>query len=176
MLIIEDGSGVPSADSYVSLANANAYHGERGNSAWTGSRASDAAKEAALRRATAYVDALYHDRWPGYRAHRRRQGLAWPRALAYDADGDYILPTEIPVELVQAVCEAATREVANPGSLNPDVTVAKAVKSRTIGPISTEYASTGSPVRDARPILSIVEALLCRVVMPVRYSGTASRG
>lgn len=43
-------------DSFVSVAEADAYHAAMGNAGWTGD---DAAKESALRRATQYIDARY---------------------------------------------------------------------------------------------------------------------
>lgn len=43
-------------DSYISLANADAYHVSMGNAGWVGA---DAAKEVALRKATQYIRITY---------------------------------------------------------------------------------------------------------------------
>ena len=37
-LIVEDGSGVAGADSYLSVADADGHHADRGNAGWTGER------------------------------------------------------------------------------------------------------------------------------------------
>jgi len=107
------------ANSYASLAEAAAYHAARGNTTWTGA---DALKEAALIRATQWLDGRYGDQWPGVRRYLRAQALDWPRADAYDRDGTYVDLETIPPEVVQATCEAALRELVAPGSLSPDVT------------------------------------------------------
>lgn len=111
--------GALDANSYASLAQAAAYHAARGNGTWTGS---DAVKEAALIRATQWIDGRYGDQWPGVRRYLRAQALDWPRADAYDRDGTYVDLETIPPEVVQATCEAALRELVTPGSLSPDVT------------------------------------------------------
>ena len=111
--------GAADADSYVSLGDAAAFHTARGNATWTGT---DALKEAALRRATAWLDGRYRNRWPGIRLYARAQALDWPRTGAQDREGNYITATTIPAEVVNATCEAALRELVTPGSLSPDVT------------------------------------------------------
>jgi hypothetical protein len=107
------------ADSYASLVQAAAYHTARGNSTWTGT---DALKEAALTRATQWLDGRYNSRWPGTRWKLRLQALDWPRVDALDRDGTLIDADEIPVEVINATCEAALRELTTPGILSPDIT------------------------------------------------------
>jgi hypothetical protein len=107
-LIAEDGSGVPGAASYASIAAADAYWSERAHNALATTWAAAGApqKEGALREATAYLDATYG---PHYRGERRGylQGLLWPRTNALDEAG-YPLP-DLPREVVDAVCELAAR-------------------------------------------------------------------
>lgn len=103
-LIVEDGSGVVNADSYVSSANADAYHSAFGNAAWAS--ATDPQKDAALRSATQYLDSRY--RFKGVRK-TYAQALMWPRSSVW-LDGVYLL---WPVNrVVQATCELGLRALA----------------------------------------------------------------
>lgn len=127
-LVVEDGTGLANAESYVSVADADAYHVDFGNTAWASS--TEPAKEAALRRATQYLDSRYR-----YRGEplTDTQALAWPRTIN-DAISDW------PVKrLADACCELAVRALA--GGLYTDQT-ATAVTSKTVGPISVSYAET----------------------------------
>lgn len=156
-------AGAADADSYVSVADADTYHTARGTAAWTGE---DAAKEAALRRATAWLDGTYRSRLPGERRYDRTQALEWPRLSVYDSDGNPVDSDTIPREIVHATCEAAARELASAGSLSPDVTTADAVKRERVGPMEVEYA--GIPTATAkRPILTVVEDILSGLLMSV---------
>ncbi|WP_395383333.1 DnaT-like ssDNA-binding protein [Mesorhizobium sp. UC22_110] len=122
MLIVEDGSGLANAESYVSASDAASYAADRGLT-FPASPADKA--EAALRRATAYIDNTYRTRFPGQRKKFRLQALEWPRVGVVDMNGFPVTGDEVPVEVVRATCEAAVRELASPGSLNPDVTPAR---------------------------------------------------
>ena len=62
-LVVEDGSGLSGANSYATAAQADTYASDRGLSAWTGDTAT---KEAALIRATDYLEATYREAWLGY--------------------------------------------------------------------------------------------------------------
>ena len=112
-LVVEDGTGVPGADSYAALAGADAYFAARAHLALaaTWDAATDANKEGALREASAYLDATYG---PHYRGTRRGyvQGLEWPRSGARD-DADYPLPA-LPEVLVRATCELAAGAAVRP--------------------------------------------------------------
>ena len=54
-LIVEDGTGLEDADSYISLAEANAYATNYGLTNWN-AEADDTVKEVALRLATQFID------------------------------------------------------------------------------------------------------------------------
>lgn len=137
-------------NSYVSVADADAYHADRETTAWT-SISGDAGKEAALIRATQYIDGRYAGRWPGSPADGRDQTLAWPRADAYDNDGELIDYAAIPREIVAATCEAAALEVATPGTLAPLLERGGKLKSLAVavsGAVSrTQTWADGAPVR-----------------------------
>ena len=149
----------PNPEFYGTAIAAAAYHTSRGNTGWADSP-TDAA-EAALIRASVWLDGTYGHRWPGARVDGD-QYLAWPRTGATDKDGFAIIDTTTPRSVEHATYEAALREMATPGSLSPDVTPSSGVKSETVGPISITYRDgTGS---DFRPIASVVDDLLVGLI------------
>jgi len=140
-LTVEDGSVIPGAESYVSVADTEAYHLARGNSTW--GLLSDGQAEEALRRATDYMIQMYRSRWKGYRKSGV-QALDWPRSWVYlepfthGIVGTYpylVADTIVPVEVKNACAELALKAAA--GELAPDLE--RGVQSETIGPISTTY-------------------------------------
>ena len=153
--------GSASADSYASLAQALAYHAARGNAAWV--EADDTAREPALRRGTAWLEATYRARWPGYRGNGRAQALDWPRYGVTDLDGWVVDPVSVPVEVINATCEAALRELSAPGSLSPDYVASEQVASTTAGPVSVTFRATGG-VGAVLPILTVVDGILSRII------------
>lgn len=74
-MITEDGTGLPDADSYATVAEADDFHEARGNASWAS--ATDGDKSAALIRATDYIEASY--RPIKHRPLNRDQALQWPR-------------------------------------------------------------------------------------------------
>lgn len=88
-------------DAYVSVADANSYFLARGNTVWAGK--SDAAKEAGIVKATAYMDAAYV--WKGLIA-ADTQTLGWPRLNVWDAQGRNVAGI-IPQGVKDACCELA---------------------------------------------------------------------
>lgn len=156
---------------YGTVAAADAYHAARGNTAWTGD---DMAKQAALARASAYIDGLGTQlpstgcalSFPGRKAGGRGQALQWPRVGAEDRDGYPIDAESVPGEIEQAVYEGALRELAKPGSLNPDYIASKAVKRAKVGPLETEFfgpeATEGQP---NKPVVGIINDILAPIMV-----------
>jgi len=142
-LIVEDGTGRADAESYVSLADANARHTAFGNSAWTGT---DAAKEAALRRATAHMEQAYRQRWKGTRLFRA-QSLSWPRYGAI-VDNFPIDSTVVPEAVANACADLALKALAD--DLNPDLT--RTVIREKVGPLETEYSANAPEATRYRAI------------------------
>ena len=66
-IIVEDGTGLANAESYVSVVDANTYHSKLGNDAWTDLDTS--VKEQLLRKATDYMVAQYRLQYAGYRRY-----------------------------------------------------------------------------------------------------------
>ena len=146
-IIVEDGTGLATAQSYASVAECDAYHLARGSSAWAA--ATDAAKEAALVRASAALDGLYSSRWPGLRL-TSAQALDWPRSGAWDSDG-YAL-TLVPTPIKNATCEAALVELGEAGALSSALAHGGAVKREKVGTIEVEYANGAAVVTVHRTI------------------------
>ncbi|KWT12062.1 hypothetical protein CFBP3846_03638 [Pseudomonas syringae pv. avii] len=154
-------------DFYGNVADADAYHAARANTAWTGE---DMAKQAALIRASAYIDGKFQaqnscGRWEslfsGAKTGGRAQALQWPRTGATDTEGHEIPAEEIPIEVVQATYEAALREILLPGSLSPDYVASTAIKRQKVDVLEIEYqsASTASGV-PTRPVITVVDELI----------------
>lgn len=103
VLIVEDGSGVPGANSYVSIEYARSYFIGRRlySSAWT--VASRETQEIALRMASVVLDAEFS--WSGTLPVNSAQGLAWPFQDAVDRYGNAVVG--VPKALKDAVCETA---------------------------------------------------------------------
>jgi len=139
-LIVETGAADPGAESYASTADADAFLFARGITLWGILATVD--KEAALRRATDYMQQVYRDRWYGNRS-TRTQGLDWPRWLVpmkdvpggYGSVPAYYPITCIPNEVKNACILLAFKAAA--GDLAPDVQ--PQVASESVGSISVSY-------------------------------------
>lgn len=101
-LIVEDGTMPAGANSFASLADADAYHAARLTEAWADSLAGDK-KEAALIRATDWLNRKV--RWEGCKT-TRKQRMAWPRTGVATRGGP-VPSDEVPAEVVEACCELA---------------------------------------------------------------------
>lgn len=113
---VEDGSGVAGADSYVTATEFDTFIAAYFGAAMNGAEAD---KEAALRRACAYMNGL---NWTGSKTHGRNQALAWPRAWMADEEGWAVQADEIPVEVKDAQNLLARAELTDPGVLSPSFT------------------------------------------------------
>ena len=102
-LVVEDGSGLSTANSYATEAQGDSYHdGHLYATSWTG--ATSANKEAALVMATRLLDENID--WTG-RKFDEDQALDWPRSGTSDRDGYAIDHDEIPASLANATAELA---------------------------------------------------------------------
>lgn len=147
-IIVETGTGRSDAESYASVADADAYHAAMGNASWP--VATETSREAALRKATAYVEAAYT--WRGVRA-TVDQALSWPRGDVM-VDGIGVPVDEVPAKLRNAVCELALKSLT--AELMPDVSP-DVVTAEAVGPISTSY---GQPRNGGLTRFSFVDAML----------------
>lgn len=132
--VVEDGTAKADANSYVTIADADSYFADRDNTAWTGA---DAVKQAALVKATDYIEGRFGQRFIGSKK-TTTQALAWPRTGAAD-----FADTAIPVGLRRACCEYAVRALS--AELAPDLKVDASgltvvATKKKVGPIETDYA------------------------------------
>ena len=153
---------------YGTVAAADAYHAARANTAWAGD---EVAKQAALIRASAYIDGKYQfqnacGRWEslfsGSKTGGRAQALQWPRTGATDNEGNAIPVDEVPIEIEQATYEAALREIVLPGSLSPDYVASGAIKRQKVDVLEIEYqsAAPGAAGVPTRPVITVVDEMV----------------
>lgn len=136
-LIVEDGSIVENANTYVSLADCANYNIMMGNSAWTTYAQVD--RETAILRAMRWLE-NFEARWQGYRTDRT-QVLAWPRTGMVDLDGYDLDENYIPMAIKDALCEAAWQELQAKDVFNPGVGEGGEVLEKSVkaGPVEASY-------------------------------------
>lgn len=135
-LLTETGAGLAGAESFASVTAADTRLAALGLTTWATLQTSE--KEAALRRATTYMEAAYRTRWHGARV-TINQALSWPR-YGVCVDGFYVASASVPVEVANACIDLAFKAAA--GDLNEDV--GRQVIREKVGPLETEYAPHGS--------------------------------
>lgn len=153
-LVVEDGSVVTSANTYVSVATLDTYHEDRNNTDWAA--ASDEAKQSAVLDAARYLDFGY--RWLGTR-RSSTQPMAWPRYMQYlDADLRLVPSDEVPLRVQDAQCELALEALAGPlmASLDRGNREAKI----QVGPLAVEYFPDAAGQKE----FPVVDALLADLV------------
>lgn len=154
--VVEDGTGKEDANSYGSVAGADAYFAERGVTAWTGS---DTVKQQNLIKATDYIDTRFSQKFKGYVLYPDTpQALAFPRT-AFDG---------MPTALLKATYEYALRSLTNPLAPDPVVSsVGGAVKreKKKVGPLEreTEYVEGTTSVMMFKPY-PMADALIAKLL------------
>ena len=110
-IIVEDGTGLANAESYVSVADANTYHSKIGNDAWADLDTS--VKEQLLRKATDYMVAQYRLQYAGYRRYST-QSLDWPRLYVplIDSLSANVFPQYVDFDIVPTTVKNACAELA----------------------------------------------------------------
>jgi hypothetical protein len=162
MLITETGAGLADAESYASVAAADARCVSLGSTAWAGLAEAD--KEIALRKAMVFM-ATYRTRWSGRRVYQH-QALDWPRHNVV-VDGFMVPSTSVPTDVVNACIDLAVR-AGGGEDLLPDLdTGSNAIKKDKTGPLETEYFQNTT---DARERFVAVDAILAP------YFGAAGGG
>jgi len=140
-LIVEDGSIVTGAESYIGVTDADTYHSNRGNATWAA--LTTEVKEQLLRKSTDYMVARYRTLWRGYRK-TATQSLDFPRSFCYlepfvyGAVGAYpflLADNIVPNEVKNACAELALK--ANDSALMADI--GQAVIREKVDVIEVEY-------------------------------------
>jgi hypothetical protein len=136
-LIVEDGRGLSTAESYASVAYATARHAALGNDTWA--TITTTQMEQALRRATIYIDAKWGAAFRGVR-RGDVQALLFPRTDALD-DAGYPLP-DLPPELPAATADMALKAAA--GDLAPEIKAGgRIIEQVKAGSVEVRYGNTG---------------------------------
>lgn len=108
-IIVEDGTGLSTAETYITVAEFKAYCDARGHSY---SGYTDLQIEQAMRRAATYINSLnYYGS-----VVSDDQGMAWPRRYLTNIESNVV-----PRQIKWAQAEATLRELASPGAMFPDL-------------------------------------------------------
>lgn len=139
-IVVEDGTGLANADSYVSVAEADLLMSATSyNADWAALTTGE--KEDLLKAATRYLDASY--RWYG-KAKTNTQALGWPRTKNYNLQGQLIPAGTVPSDLKKATV-LATGAVAMAGLDTVEaVGTAGPVKSWSGDGLSITYGGSSS--------------------------------
>ncbi len=165
-IIVEDGTGLSTANAFITLIFFKAYCDERGNDY---SDYTDDELNEAIIRGNFFLSNSFN--WAGYRVQGRDQALAFPRSGLVDHE-DYAVPSdEVPTELQQATAECALREAATVGALTPDYTPSERLEAVKVGPLNVKYDMSRLDAESARPIMLIVRDL----IGPFLTQGSGSR-
>lgn len=141
-LVVEDGSGLSTADSYISRDDADTYIGDYSNdSDWSGASNDD--KDRALRRATEWLDGRYADQWLGYRKSTD-QALSWPRTGVYDRDGNYVDADSVPAEVERSTALIAVEYIKGTDLDNSNLDGSISMKRSKVGDLEQELEYQGS--------------------------------
>lgn len=170
VVVAEDGSGLPDANSFINAAYADSYHANRLNTYWATLTADQ--KASCLIKASDYIDKRFLRFFRGTRM-TRDQALSWPRISAFD-DDRFIL-TGVPERLKKAAAEYALRgaiyNVLAPDPIRPvpkqDMTLADPngdQSSLIVGPVRMKQEQVG-PIKETTTYDS-----------PAQYRKSASSG
>lgn len=144
-LVVEDGSVVDNANTYVDVDDVDTYCALMNYTTWT--EADDtptetAKKESAIYRSMQFFESLsYLGSKTAY-----DNPLSFPREYIYMETGDEFPDDEIPLVLKNAVCEGAYLEYVTPGATFVTGGDVKRVKRKKIDVLETEYFSSRASV------------------------------
>jgi hypothetical protein len=155
-MIVEDGSIVDGADSYVSLSYANNYFASRGNTDWQALTDSD--KEYALVNSTDYIETIYWGMFVG-------EPVLDTQILSFPRIADEFASDSVPDRLMRAVCELAMKN-AN-GIVLIEDSEQRVIKEK-VDVIETTYSSYGDDTKRFN--------IVARLISPLLTSGSASSG
>lgn len=148
-LIVEDGTRPIGANTYASIADADAYWSDRANEAWDA--ATDDEKSSALIQATDYLNGLS---WTGRKVAIRT--MAWPR-VDVKVDGYELGSDEIPEEVVQACCYMAGEII---GGATPLAATDRPLTKLTAGAVSMEWDAASSQAPQYPALKSILRGYI----------------
>lgn len=146
-IIVEDGTRVTGANSYVTVAELTTYADERGVTI------SAAEEEDLLIQAMDYLESLDYI---GYR-YTEDQALSWPRSDAKKYKIYWYDTNEIPQDLKDAQCEIA---LAIDAGNSPSANLERATKREKVGDLEVEYMDSANSSVIVRKINNKLKDLL----------------
>ena len=163
--VVEDGSGLSAATSYLSIADMKQYWDNMGYS--HASLESTAIKQY-LNLSAKALDGQYGGRWPGIRG-TVSQGLLWPRIGALYYDGSSIGSSTLPGEIEDAIAELAyiISQGTEVTAVNTDTADVKRESVNVAGAISESKEYWGL-LRLSPVMPTVINALV-----PILGSGTS---
>jgi hypothetical protein len=156
-LIVEDGSIVANADSYVTAAEADTYWltNRNNNAIWLA--ASVGQKDQALREATQFLDNAYD--WLGGRRNYS-QSLRWPRVLWWTKDNKVLNVNTIPDAIKVAQMELAIEAVGGrliTGAPKASLERGGMISSESLSGMAIQYSSS-APGGISYPFIDLIVA------------------
>ncbi|MCP4251064.1 MAG: hypothetical protein GY778_28840 [bacterium] len=136
----EDGTGLPDANAYITVEQADDYHDDRRNTEWDDIATKD--KEAFIIRATDLIEQRY--RFRGSLVNET-QALQIPRANLFTTQGILLADDEVPAQVQKATAELALS--ASRGDLDPDGTDVQTSFSEKAGGVT--ISGTRAATRNA---------------------------
>jgi len=155
-IIVENGTVVAGANSYVSEADLTAYASDRGLTL-------TAATDVLIIKAMDYIESLS---FIGDK-HKESQPLQWPRDEVY-IDRYYIERETIPKELKNGVYTAA---LAIDAELDPLRIIERATKREKVDVIEVEYMDSAA----SQTIVRTISAALYKILRPGGHGSSAFR-
>ncbi len=166
LVIVENGSLVPNANSFATRDTVAAYCDNRG---YAFSISDTAAADRAIIRAG---DWMKNTRRIMYRGALigATQAMPWPRQDASFYRGPAIATNVVPQCVIDAQCELAYRTLAGT-DLQPDLDRGGQIKSEKVGPFETEYFPGAPPEIVIQAVLGILAPVLLDpgTVIPLPY-------
>lgn len=151
-LIIEDGSIVAGANSYITVAEYNAWADARFGASRSTAPATDAEAEQLILRAMDYFEG---QNFQGELVEKG-QPLQWPRAWVC-IDGYVVETNEIPPEVKNSIYELSYAEEQGSSELSA---VSQKVKRKKAGSVEIEYSDYSSSTTINRAVPNAMKKLL----------------
>jgi hypothetical protein len=158
-IIVEDATGLATAESYLSYADYVTYWSDRGITV----SETEAEIEVQLRLTTEYIDLRWGDKAPGLT-------ISETQALSYPTDYFIVDPVALPVQLKRATAEYLRYSLTNSLFIDNTMVSGPGIKSITerLGPLETKTVWSGSGVGSVgrkHPIVSKADGLMRQITL-----------
>jgi hypothetical protein len=149
-IIVEDGSIVTGANSYVTVSGVGVYALDYGYTTWSTSTAT--VQTQSLFRGMRYIEGL---NFKGFKS-TEDQSLAFPRSDLYDKDGYLLEDDTIPLAIVNALCEATILSLPTSDVILQPATNQESYRTKLdiAGAIKEEWNTKGNAIRDKSTIIT----------------------